>query len=261
MSILKTITDYKTLEVTARKKAFPLSLIQQSTYYNRRCVSISESIKKGSGIIAEHKRKSPSKGLINDSALVPEVIKGYEMAGVSAISVLTDTKFFGGSLEDLLLARTITNIPLLRKEFIVDSYQIYEAKAYGADAILLIAACLTKLQVQEYAAIAKQIGLEVLVEVHNESELDIAINDNVQMLGVNNRNLKTFEVSIETSKELVSKIPDIFVKLSESGISTVEAIKALKEYGYQGFLMGEHFMKTDNPGKAAEDFIHNIKNS
>lgn len=258
MTLLDTITTHKKKEVAARKKAFPLSLLEQSRLYHRSCVSLSQSIVAGSGIIAEHKRKSPSKAVINNKSDVVDVTKGYEKAGVSAISVLTDTQFFGGSLDDLLVARTKVTIPLLRKDFIIDSYQIYEAKAYGADAILLIVACLTPQQLRDYAMLANQLGLEILVEVHSEKELIKASNTPAHLLGVNNRDLKTFEVSLEISKQLAPLIPSQFVKVSESGISSVEAIQTLKKYNYQGFLMGEQFMKQQKPGKSVRQFIHEI---
>jgi len=256
LTILDNITAYKQQEVSARKKAFPITLLEQSPWYSRTCYSITDRLKNSkSGIIAEHKRRSPSKRVINDKTLLPTVVKGYEEAGVSAISVLTDTKFFGGSLDDLVLARTCVNIPLLRKEFIVDPYQIHEAKAYGADAILLIAACLTEIELKQYSALAKELGMDVLLEVHNSEELQKSLHPTVDLLGVNNRNLKTFEVSLETSKELSAQIPNDFIKVSESGISHVQAIKELKPYGFKGFLIGENFMKTDNPGESAKEFI------
>ena len=167
-------------------------------------------------------------------------------------------KYFGGALDDLLLARASCNIPLLRKEFIIDTYQIIEAKAYGADVVLLIAAILTRNKIKEFSELAKSINLEVLLEVNNEEELHKSIMPSLDMLGVNNRNLKTFEVSLETSKLLSEQIPDDFVKVSESGISSIEAIKELQPYGYKGFLIGENFMKTDNPGQSATEFINKL---
>ncbi len=256
MTILEKITNYKKQEIAARKEVFPISVLEQSTLFDRDCYSMSEAIRNSkSGIIAEHKRRSPSKSVINENVLLPDVVKGYEAAGVSAISVLTDTKFFGGSLDDLLLARHNVNIPLLRKEFVIEPYQIYEAKAYGADAILLIAACLEEEQLQQFSSLAKELGMDVLLEVHNEEELKKSLHPTVDLLGVNNRNLKTFEVSLNISKELSSLIPNEFVKVSESGISNVEAIKELRPFGYQGFLIGENFMKTNHPGESAQQFI------
>jgi indole-3-glycerol phosphate synthase len=183
------------------------------------------------------------------------VVKGYESAGVCGISVLTDGKYFGGSLDDLLLARASVNVPLLRKEFVVDEYQILEAKAHGADLILLIAAVLTREEIKQLSEFAESLGLEVLLEVHNLEELQKSIMPSLNMIGVNNRNLKTFEVSLDFSKQLADQIPNEFVKVSESGISSIEAINELKPYGYKGFLIGENFMKTDNAGQSAKEFI------
>ena len=259
MTILEKITTYKHKEVAARKAAFPISLLEQSVLFDRETTSLALALKNApTGIIAEHKRRSPSKSVINDKVLVQDVAIGYENAGISGMSVLTDTNFFGGSLDDLLVARNVTLFPLLRKEFIIDPYQIYEAKAYGADAILLIAACLTEKELKEFSAIAKKLHLDVLLEVHNAEELKKSLHPTVDMLGVNNRNLKTFEVSLETSKSLSQMIPNDFVKVSESGISSIEAIKELQPYGYQGFLIGENFMKTNNPGASAKLFIENL---
>lgn len=260
MTILETITAYKHKEVAAKKNAFPISLLEQAPLFDRTPNSLATALRNShTGIIAEHKRRSPSKSLINASSEVQDVASGYETAGVSGMSVLTDTKFFGGSLDDLLVARDAVKFPLLRKEFIVDPYQIFEAKAYGADAILLIAACLSNYQLKEFSEIAKQLSLDVLLEVHSKEELDRSLLLSVDMLGVNNRNLKTFEVSIEMSKTLAVDIPNDFVKVSESGISSVETIKELKPYGFQGFLIGENFMKTTHPGKSASEFIKKLK--
>lgn len=260
MTILEKITTYKQKEVSAKKEAFPISLLEHSKWFERETISLAAALKNAhTGIIAEHKRRSPSKPVINNATQVQEVARGYEMAGVSGMSVLTDTNFFGGSLDDLLLARKASSFPLLRKEFIIDPYQIYEAKAYGADAILLIAACLTEIQLKEFSRIAKSLQLDVLLEVHNEEELRKSVHPTVDMVGVNNRNLKTFETSIDISKQLAAFIPNDFIKVSESGISSVEAISELKEYGYQGFLIGENFMKTENPGEAAKQFISQLQ--
>ena len=256
VTILEKITAYKREEVEAKKKALPLTLLQQSELFNRGCISMAEAIQNSNtGIIAEHKRRSPSKAVINDKTALPVAVSGYEKAGASAISILTDTRFFGGSLDDLLLARNSVSLPLLRKEFIIDPYQIFEAKAHGADAILLIAACLSESELKQFSTIAKSLGLDVLLEVHNELELERSLHTDVDMIGVNNRNLKTFEVSIETSKILADKIPSEYVKISESGISNTEAIRELRPYGYRGFLIGEHFMKTEEPGVSAKKFI------
>ncbi|XLS28272.1 indole-3-glycerol phosphate synthase TrpC [Flavobacteriaceae bacterium M23B6Z8] len=260
MNILDKIIADKRNEVALKKQLIPTAQLERSVLFERETISLSERLKSSVvGIIAEHKRRSPSKAVINQSLNVNDVASGYEKAGVSGMSVLTDSKYFGGSLDDILLARAASQLPLLRKEFVIDEYQILEAKAYGADLILLIAAVLSEKEIKELAGIAQQLGLEVLLEVHNEQELHKSLVPSVNMLGVNNRNLKTFEVSLETSKFLSDLIPNDFVKVSESGISSVSAIKELKEYGYQGFLIGENFMKTNDPGVAALRFIEEFK--
>lgn len=260
MNILDKIIIDKRKEVDLRKSLIPLRQLEGSVLFSCETNSLAECLKaSASGIIAEHKRRSPSKSVINQSLNVQDVARGYENAGVCGMSVLTDGKYFGGALDDLLLARASCNIPLLRKEFIIDAYQIIEAKAYGADVILLIAAILTRDEIKEFSELAKSLNLDVLLEIHNEEELHKSIMPSLDMLGVNNRNLKTFEVSLETSKLLSKQIPDDFVKVSESGISSVDAIKELQPYGYKGFLIGENFMKTDNPGASAAEFIKTLE--
>jgi indole-3-glycerol phosphate synthase len=260
MNILDKIVRDKRVEVALRKSLIPIKQLEQSVLFERKTISLALNLRNSkSGIIAEHKRRSPSKSVINQSLNVQDVAKGYENSGVCGMSVLTDGKYFGGSLDDLLLARASCNLPLLRKEFIIDEYQLLEAKAYGADVVLLIAAILTREEIKQFSEFAKSLQLDVLLEVHNEEELHKSIMPSLDMLGVNNRNLKTFEVSLETSKALSKIIPDDFVKVSESGISSVEAIKELQHFGYQGFLIGENFMKTDNPGASATEFINKLK--
>ncbi len=260
MTILDHIIANKYTEIALKKAAFPISILEKSTHFSRSTSSLADALRtSNTGIIAEHKRRSPSKSVINEKVLIQDVAIGYENAGVSGMSVLTDTNYFGGSLDDLLMAREVTNFPLLRKEFIVDPYQIIEAKAYGADAILLIAASLTQKQLKEFSTLAKSLDLDVLLEVHNREELEKSLLPTVDMLGVNNRNLKTFEVGIEISKELSEFIPSEFVKVSESGISSVSTIKELRNFGFTGFLIGENFMKTKNPGKSAKEFISQLK--
>lgn len=259
MNILDKIIADKYKEVELKKRLIPASQLESSVLFNRKGLSLATALRDShTGIIAEHKRRSPSKETINQNTNVGQVALGYKKAGVCGMSVLTDIKYFGGSLEDLLLARASVTMPLLRKEFIIDEYQILEAKAYGADVILLIAAVLTRAEIKNLSEFAKSLGLDVLLEVHNEEELHKSIMPNLDMLGVNNRDLKTFKVSLDTSKSLSKLIPDEFVKVSESGISSVEAITDLKTYGYQGFLIGENFMKTNNPGKSAADFINQL---
>lgn len=260
MTILDKIVKDKLKEVALRKSVVPIKQLEQSLLFERPTISLSNELKNSStGIIAEHKRRSPSKSVINQNVNVQDVAKGYENAGVCGMSVLTDGKYFGGSLDDLLVAKASCNLPLLRKEFIIDDYQILEAKSYGADVVLLIAAILTRDDIQQYSELAKSLDLDVLLEVHNQEELEKSIMPSLDMIGVNNRNLKTFEVSLNTSKILSEKIPIDFIKVSESGISSVQAITELKMFGYQGFLIGENFMKTDNPGESANQFIKELE--
>lgn len=259
MNILDQIVIDKRKEVDLRRSLIPTSQLEQSILFERDTVSLTKSLKNSaSGIIAEHKRRSPSKSIINQNLNVFDVAQGYESAGVCGMSVLTDAKYFGGSLDDLLLAKASCNLPLLRKEFIIHPYQILEAKAYGADVILLIASILSKVEIKKLSELAKSLNLEVLLEIHNEEELHKSVMPSLDMIGVNNRNLKTFEVSLDTSKHLSKVIPDDFIKISESGISNIESIKELQHYGYQGFLIGENFMKTDNAGESAKLFIENL---
>jgi indole-3-glycerol phosphate synthase len=258
-SILDRIVADKRLEVALRKQLIPVKQLEQSVLFERDCPSLSTRLEEStSGLITEHKRRSPSKACINQDLNVQDVAQGYESAGACGMSVLTDMKYFGGSLDDLLTARASCEMPLLRKEFIIDAYQILEAKAYGADVILLIAAILTRDEIQVFSTLAQSLGMEVLLEIHNEDELHKSVMPSLNMIGVNNRNLKTFEVSLETSKTLSTLIPDDFVKISESGIRTVENIQSLQPFGYKGFLIGENFMKTDNPGASAAAFIKQL---
>ena len=260
MSILDQIIASKKKEVALKKSVVSIAQLENSDLFNKKTNSLSKSIANSPfGIIPEHKRRSPSKATINNSFSVEEVVKGYENAAASGISVLTDMQYFGGSLEDLLLAKASIGIPLLRKEFIVDEYQLLEAKAFGADAILLIAAVLTKVEIKQLSEFAQSLALEVLLEVHNQEELEKSIMPSLNLIGVNNRNLKTFEVNLKNSIDLVNHIPNDFVKISESGITTTEDIKLLRSLRFQGFLIGENFMKTDNPGKSLEQFINQLK--
>ncbi len=259
MNILDTIVAQKFKINAERQKMFSIDALQKSSLFERECYSLASRLKDpaSSGIITEYKRKSPSKGIINATAKVTDVTVQYNKAGAAGLSILSDTDFFGGTTDDVLAARQVNNIPILRKEFIVDEYQIYETKAMGADVMLLIAECLEKEQLKRYARLAKSLGLETIMEVHSEEQLEKYTPD-VTIIGVNNRNLKTFEVSIENSMRLFNKIPCEAVRISESGISNVEAIKTLKEVGYQGFLIGENFMKTDDPGAACDEFIKKL---
>ena len=262
MNILDKVAAAKRVEVEERKEEVPLETLKLLPHFKRKCLSMSENLRNSStGIIAEVKRRSPSHPEINLDADVAEITAGYEAAGACGISVLTDEEFFGGSMDDLMLARETVKIPLLRKDFIIDEYQIYEAKAIGADVILLIAAILTRKEIQSFSRTAKELGLEVLLEVHNEEELEKSLMPGLDMIGVNNRNLKTFDVDLKNSKDLAEKIPADVVKISESGISETSAIVELQKSGFKGFLIGGNFMKTEDPGKSASEFIQELKNN
>lgn len=257
MTILDQIIENKRYEVEKAKSLISIESLMQSQYFNRKTNSLYHSLKNNlaSGIISEFKRKSPSKGNINIGAGVAEVTGGYAQAGASGLSVLTDTVFFGGFKEDLQIAREKNPaIPILRKDFMIDEYQIYEAKAWGADLILLIAANLKPSEIEKLAQKAHELGLEVLLEIHDKEELKRSPLENVDIVGVNNRNLKNFaENNVNASLELADLIPADKVKISESCIDSAETIKLLKSVGYQGFLIGETFMKTTNPpAKLAE---------
>lgn len=260
MNILDKIVAYKKQEIAQLKKEVLLEKLVKSPGFKRTPISLKQSLlaKGSTGIIAEFKRQSPSKGIINDKASVVEVTQGYLKAKVAGQSILTDTEFFGGYILDVIQARTVNDMtPILRKDFIVDAFQIVEAKAIGADVILLIAACLTKKELKNYGKLAEDLGLEVLYEVHNIQELDKIKLDN-EIIGINNRDLKTFEVDLENSIELANQIPESCIKVSESGIGNPKIITGLKEYGFQGFLIGENFMKTEDPGLACQQFISQI---
>lgn len=260
MTILDEIVVYKRAEVAKQKSLYPVKLLEQSTYFDTPCVSMREYITRPdkSGIIAEIKRRSPSKGEINPYVSVEQVSVGYMQAGASALSILTDQKFFGGKNEDLTLARQLNYCPILRKDFIIDEYQIVESRSIGADAILLIAACLEPDRLKKLAAFAQALGLQVLMEVHDGEELDRSLNEHLDMVGVNNRNLKDFSVDINTSLELVDRIPDEFVKVAESGISDPKEVIRLRDAGFQGFLMGQKFMESSQPEKACKRFIESL---
>jgi indole-3-glycerol phosphate synthase len=257
MNILDKIVVVKQKEVEERKSLYPVKLLESSLYFSSPTVSLKKYLLRPdkSGIIAEIKRKSPSKGDINPYVSIERTSIGYMQAGASALSILTDKDFFGGSADDLKLARKFNFCPILRKDFIIDEYQIIEAKSIGADVILLIAAILTPHQVKQLAAFATSLGMEVLLEVHDEAELQANMDAGIALVGVNNRNLKTFEVDINTSKRLSQLMPKEVIPVSESGIDNPALIKELKTFGYKGFLIGETFMKNSRPELAAKEFI------
>jgi len=260
MNILDKIIEQKHKEVAERKSLYPVKLLEQSIFFSSPTVSLKKYVqrKDKSGIIAEIKRKSPSKGIINASVSIERTSIGYMQAGASALSILTDKDFFGGSSDDLTMARKFNFCPILRKDFIVDEYQIVEAKSIGADAILLIAAALSTKRLNELALFAKSLSLEILMEVHTEEELTSNREAEVDLVGVNNRDLKTFDVSLDISKRLAPLLPKGKVFVSESGIDSPAAIIELRKYGYEGFLMGQNFMQHNRPEQAAKDFINQL---
>ncbi|MCG8579982.1 MAG: indole-3-glycerol phosphate synthase TrpC [Bacteroidales bacterium] len=260
MNILDKIVAHKVVEVKKAMKLTSVEELMDRPMFNEAVPSLKNSIisPQKSGVITEFKRQSPSKGVINDQVGVEDVVIGYEKSGSSALSVLTDQRFFGGCNEDLTIARKVTSIPILRKDFIIDPYQVYEAKAIGASAILLIAAILDVNQAKELGALANYLGMEVLMELHAPEETE-RINPFVDVVGINNRNLKTFEVDLEQSIQLAASLPDDKIKISESGIHAAEDVHYLRKNGFEGFLIGENFMKTDDPAKAFDEFAKAIR--
>ncbi len=253
MNILDKIIARKKEEVAEAKSKISVQQLQDTEFYGRETFSLKKTLKSKSGIIAEFKRKSPSKGIINDSKTPLEVVSEYEKFGASAVSILTDNDFFGGSFDDLLSVRNHINIPILRKDFMIDEYQFYEAKSIGADVILLIAACLSPAQVSEFTDLAHSLNLEVLLEIHTEDELK-HINEKIDFVGINNRNLKDFKVDLQHSVDLKNQLPKGIFSIAESGIYSEEDFKFLKEKGFDGFLMGEYFMK----GNKFSEFVSNV---
>ncbi|GAB3571151.1 indole-3-glycerol phosphate synthase TrpC [Hymenobacter daeguensis] len=260
-TILDTIVAHKRQEVVRRRELVPVKLLETSLYFSSQPLSLRQYLTRphSSGLIAEFKRKSPSKGWINQYAPVERTTLGYMQAGAAALSVLTDATFFGGKNEDLTIARRFNFCPILRKDFVVDEYQVLEAKSIGADAVLLIAAVLTPQEIDALGRLARSLGLEVLLEVHNADELARSANPTaVSLIGVNNRNLHDFSLSLDTSLALAELIPAEFVKVSESGISTAPAIGRLRAAGYQGFLLGEAFMGQARPERACAALVQEI---
>ncbi len=258
MNILDKIIAHKKIEVAAAKEQVPVVELMQREFFTRTTFSLKQFLldETKTGIIAEFKRQSPSKGIINDQADVAVVTAAYTLHGASCLSILTDGYFFGGSAEDVIKAR-VNNIPILRKDFMIDEYQITEARAMGADVILLIAACLTPERLKELAIFAKSLQLEVLLEIHSEEELQ-HICDETEIVGVNNRDLKTFLVDINRSIDLSKKIPAGKIKIAESGIHDVETICIFRQAGFKGFLIGENFMKQPDPTIAFAGFVQQL---
>lgn len=257
MTILDKIITRKKHEISDAKSKISLQQIKDSEFFVRKTYSLKETLQSKSGIIAEFKRQSPSKGIINDNVFPLEVVSAYEQFGASGISILTDKDYFGGNFEDILNVRNHINIPILRKDFMIAEYQFYEAKSLGADVILLIAACLSPQQVQEFTQLSHELGLEVLLEIHTEEELK-HFNSDIDLIGINNRNLKDFKVDLQHSVNLKNQLPKDILSVAESGIYNIEDFNYLKEKGFDGFLMGEYFMKNENPAQKFKEFISSV---
>ncbi len=259
MTILDEIAEYKKIEVKENKQLKDISKLEKSKYFERNTLPLTDFLTNPgkSGIIAEYKKRSPSKGIINEKAKIEDVTVGYTNAGASGLSVLTDSRYFGGSNQDLTKARELNYLPILRKDFLIHEYQVIEAKSIGADVVLLIAAVLKIKQTKELARLANSLNMQVILEVHKIEELDF-LNEFIDIVGVNNRDLKDFTVDINTSATLSKGIPGDFIKISESGIDSPEIIIKLKNYGFHGFLIGEKFMMDDNPATAFERFVKNL---
>jgi indole-3-glycerol phosphate synthase len=258
MNILDKIIISKRNEVNLRKRLFSVDFLEKSSFFERKTYSLADNlIKKSPGIIAEFKRKSPSANSLNELADVKEVINGYVDSGAAALSILTDHKFFGGNLSDLAAARNQSNYPVLRKDFIIDEYQVIEAKASGADAVLLIAEILTENQIRNFSRLARSLSMEVILEIHQKEQL-VKLSDLVTIVGVNNRNLKNLQIEVNSSFKLAALIPSQFLSISESGISSPDTIRKLMDSGYKGFLIGEYFMRHEKPAEACKMLIKKV---
>ncbi|HTJ13757.1 MAG TPA: indole-3-glycerol phosphate synthase TrpC [Dinghuibacter sp.] len=257
MTILDTIVANKREEVAAAKKAVSVKTLERAPQRQTFSLKTFLADPTKTGIIAEFKRKSPSKGVFLEGADAAAITKAYTENGASGLSVLTDNKFFGGSPEDLKAAR-VNAIPILRKDFMIDEYQVIEARALGADVILLIAACLTPKQVQTLGKLAHSLNLEVLLELHAEDELDHVCPE-IDLVGINNRDLKTFQVDIDRSVRLADRLPGDMPRIAESGISHPETIQQMRAHGFTGFLIGETFMREPDPGAAFHNFVAQLK--
>ncbi len=259
MNILDKIIYSKRDEVKVSKELVPVSKLEGSVFFKRKMPSFYNALAKSEpSIIGEFKRKSPSKGIINDSSDIVRVAKGYEDAGISAISVLTDYEFFGGQKTDLEMVAEFIHIPLLRKDFIIDEYQVIESKSIGASAILLIASVLSKNAIKHLAALAHNLGLDILFEIHDEEELE-KIVPAINIVGINNRNLNNFEVSMDNSIKLIEYLPQNCIKVAESGLRSHNDVNQLFKVGFDAFLIGENFMRSDDPGLTASKFMKDLR--
>ena len=261
MTILEEIIAFKRRETAERRELVPVKKLERSEHFNVPVVSLVSYLRRPDkvGIIAEVKRRSPSKGVLNEYISVEQLSIGYMQAGASALSVLTDGEYFGGSNDDLTTARRFNYCPILRKDFVVDEYQVIEARAIGADAILLISGVLSASEIKTYAALAASLGLETVLEIHGADELPGDL-ENINILGINNRNLNDFTTDVSRSFELAEKLSsENIVKISESGLSEASTIIELKKAGFQGFLIGEAFMRNSRPEAACAALVQKLQ--
>ena len=260
MKILGKIVDAKRAEVAKVKTNVPVSSLEKSEYFRSPARSLQKSLlsREGFGILAEFKKKSPSKGLINAGALPENVCPAYFEAGASAVSVLTNREFFGGSNEDFLKARKACKGVLLRKEFIIDEYQVIESKSLGADAILLIADILTKRELTGLSTLASSLGMEVLFEIHDEKGIE-KLPAEAKLTGINSRNLDNFSIDMDIPARIIRLLPETSVKIAESGIHSPEKLMEFRKLGFSGFLIGEMFMKENDPGDSCRRFTQALK--
>lgn len=264
-NILESIIAQKRKEVEEKKSLRPIKALERSVYFETQTVSLGEYVKRrnaerGFAVIAEFKRKSPSARDLNLYASIKEITIGYMQAGAAALSILTDTPFFGAQPDDLPTARHFNFCPILQKDFFLDTYQIYEAKSLGADIVLLIAKILEPQQIHELATLARSLNLQVLLEIHEKQELQkVPDLDLFPYIGINNRNLQSLAISLETSQQLIEDLPKGCVKVAESGIQTAEQMVWLKRAGFDAFLIGETFMKAPNPTQKCAQLIASAK--
>lgn len=255
-TFLETVVERTRAEIETRRQQVPAAELEARLGPARRGRPFSEAlIAEGISLIAEMKRASPSKGPIRPEATVTEVVTAYQRAGASAVSVLTEPHWFGGSLDDLVEARAACDLPLLRKDFVVDEYQLLEARVAGADAVLLIVAALDRGRMQELMAAASDLGLDVLVEVHDEKEVEAAVESGAEVIGINNRDLHSLEVDLETTFELLADVPAGTVVVAESGITENEDVERLERAGVDAILVGEALMRADDPVQAVRELL------
>jgi indole-3-glycerol phosphate synthase len=255
-TFLETVVERTRAEIEARRQQVPAAALEARLGPARRGRPFSEAlIDEGISLIAEMKRASPSRGPIRPEATVADVVSAYQLAGASAVSVLTEPNWFGGSLDDLVEARAACDLPLLRKDFVVDEYQLLEARVAGADAVLLIVAALERGRMEELMGAASDLGLDVLVEVHDEKEVETAVESGAELIGINNRDLHSLEVDLETTFELLADVPAGTVVVAESGITENEDVERLERAGVDAILVGEALMRADDPVQAVRELL------